>query len=247
MIRALIVDDEPLARKLIKEYLEEFAQIRLIGECRNGRQAVKMINQEKPDLVFLDVRMPGMDGFEVLEHLSFVPRIIFSTAYNDFALRAFEVNAVDYLLKPYDRKRFAKSLERVLHPRLMPSEKFDRIIRLLQDARQTSDYPSQIFVRVGRKIVAVQTAQILWIEADGDYTKLHTADTSYLCNLSLNVLEGRLEPSRFVRVHRSFLIARDAVKQLAPDGEGGYVATLTNNSRVRISRTYAPRIKNQIW
>ena len=246
-MRAIIVDDEPLARQIIKEYLEDFPEIKVIAECQNGRQAIKAINQEKPDLVFLDIRMPGIDGFAVLEHLRSMPRIIFSTAHNDFALKAFEVNAVDYLLKPYDRKRFSKAVQRVLQQHQPSTKELDRILSLLQQTREAAAFPSRIFVRLGKKIVTIQTSDILFIEADGDYTQLHAANVSYLCNLSLNELEERLDPSRFVRVHRSFIVAQDAVEHLASDGEGGFVAKLKNGARVRVSRTYAGRIKPLIW
>ncbi len=246
-MRTIIVDDEPLARQMIREYLGDFPDIKIVAECRNGRQAVRMINEENPDLVFLDIRMPGMDGFEVLEHLRSIPRVIFSTAYNDFALRAFEVNAVDYLLKPYDRNRFGKAVRRVLQDRRIPPGEFERIVRLLQEARQTSKFPTRFFVRVGRKIVAVETGQIVWIEAEGDYTKLHTRGQEYLCNLCLSDLERRLDPSDFVRVHRSSIIARRSVKQLESDGEGGLIATLNDSTNVRVSRAHAAKIKELIW
>lgn len=246
MIRAIIVDDEPPARRLIREFLEDFPTIRIIGECRNGRQAIKLINEERPDLVFLDIRMPGMDGFAVLEHLDVLPRIIFSTAHHDFAIKAFEVNAVDYLLKPYDRARFAKAVQRVLQHQ-PPSEEFDRLLRLFQQAHDSSRYPDRIFVRLGKKIVGVETSEILWIEAEGDYSKLHTSKDVYLCNLSLNTLSERLDPSRFTRVHRSSVIAHGAVAHLTSDGEGGLIATLKNNERIRISRTYAAKLKSLIW
>ena len=246
-MRAVIVDDEPLARQMIREYLADFPDVKIVGECKNGRQAVRTINDEKPDLVFLDIRMPGMDGFEVLEHLKSIPRIIFSTAYDDFALKAFEVNAVDYLLKPYDRKRFAKSVRKVLQQQQVPAGDFERIVKLLQEARQTSKYPTQIFVRAGNKIVAVQTEQVLWVEADGDYAKLHTEEGSHLSNLSLNALVSRLDPAKFVRVHRSSIVARRAVKQLKSDGEGGFVATLQNGAQVRVSRAHAAKMRELIW
>jgi two-component system LytT family response regulator len=246
-MRAVIVDDEPLARQIIREYLADFPDVKVVGECKNGRQAVRIINEEKPGLVFLDIRMPGMDGFEVLEHLKSIPRIIFSTAYNDFAIKAFEVNAVDYLLKPYDRKRFAKAVRRAMDRHEVSRGDFERIVKLLQEARQTSKYPSQIFVRVGRKIIAVQTEQVLWIEAEGDYTKLHTEEGSHLSNLSLNALEGRLDPAKFVRLHRSSIVARRAVKQLKSDGEGGFVAMLQNGAQIRVSRAYATKMRELIW
>jgi two-component system LytT family response regulator len=247
MIRTIIVDDEPLARQLIREYLQGFPEIAVVGECRNGRQAIKAINQEKPDLVFLDIRMPGIDGFGVLEQLHCVPRVIFSTAHDDFALRAFEVNAVDYLLKPYDRQRFARAVRRVLKEQEPPDQGLDRVLGLMQHAREAAAFPVRIYVRVGRKIVSVLTADILFIEAEGDYSSLHTAGGSYLSNLSLTELERRMDPGRFVRVHRAFIVAHDAVQHLTSDGEGGFVATMRNNATVKVSRTYADRIKSLIW
>ncbi len=247
MIRTIIVDDEPLARQLIKEYLEDYPEISVITECKNGKQAVKAINKEKPSLVFLDIRMPDMDGFEVIERLTFIPEIIFSTAFNDYALKAFEVNAVDYLLKPYNRMRFKKAIENILHREKKSSQQVNHILKLLSDVHEPSQFPKRIFIRVGKKIVGVQTGEIIWIEANGDYTNLHTEQHSYLSNLSLNELEARLDQKQFVRVHRSFMIAANAIEHLASDGEGGYIATLKDRSKVKVSRTYAPKLKHLFW
>jgi two-component system LytT family response regulator len=241
------VDDEPLARKFLKEYLRDFPEIKIVGECRNGRQAVKAINENKPDLVFLDIRMPGMDGFEVIEHLKHIPRIIFSTAYGDYALKAFEANAVDYLLKPYDRKRFARAVQKAVDRSIKSNDEIERIIRVLQQSKETEGYPTHIFVRVGRKIVSVQVGDIVWIEAEGDYTRLHTDNGTHLCNLAMNTLEEKLSPSGFLRVHRSYMIAKDFVEYLTGDGEGGFIAVLKNKTRVKVSRTYAVKIRDVIW
>jgi two-component system, LytTR family, response regulator len=250
MLKAIIVDDEALARQLINEYLQEYPQISVIAECKSGRQAVKAINEGKPDVVFLDIRMPGMDGFEVIEHLSHAPRIVFCTAHSDFALKAFEVNAVDYLLKPYDRKRFARAIQKVLAVHRSETDEFDRLVKVLQEVRSPNS-PNEkfesVFVRSGKRITAVRTADILWIEANGDYCDLHTPDASYLSNLSLSELEARLDPVKFARVHRSFIVSTAAITHLTSDGEGGYVATLKNGARVKVSRTYGARIKQLIW
>ena len=210
----IIVDDEPLARKMIKEYLQDFPEMKIIGECKNGKQAVKAINEDKPDLVFLDIRMPCMDGFEVLENIDPIPHIIFTTAYGDYALKAFEVNAIDYLLKPYDRKRFSQAVQKVIDRSKKSSDEIERIMRMLQQSKEPEDYPKCIFVRVGRKIISVQLHDILWIEADGDYTQLHTNSGTYLCNLSMNALEQRLDSARFLRVHRSYMIAENSIEHL---------------------------------
>ncbi len=246
-IAAILVDDEALARKLLKEYLQDFSEIEVIDECKNGRQAVKAINENRPDLVFLDIRMPGMDGFEVLEHLKHIPHIIFSTAYGDYALKAFEVNAVDYLLKPYDRERFTLAVHKALDRNIKARDQIDAIIQILQQSKESDGYPGRIFVRIGKKILSVQVSDILWIEADGDYTQLHTNSGNHLCNLSLNALENRLDPSLFLRVHRSYIIANTSIEHLAGDGEGGFVAMLKDKSRVKVSRTYASKIRRCIW
>ena len=243
----IIVDDEPLARKLIKEYLQDFPDIEIVGECKNGKQAVKAINEEKPNLVFLDIRMPGMDGFEVLEHIDLMPRIIFTTAYGDYALRAFEVNAIDYLLKPYDRKRFSKAIQKVIDRSTKSNDELGGLLRVVQQSKEPEDYPKRIFVSVGRKIISVQLNDILWIEADGDYTQLHTNTGTYLCNLSLNVLEGKLDSSKFMRVHRSSIIATSSIEHLERDGEGGFIAILMDKSKVKVSRTYAAKLRGTIW
>jgi two-component system LytT family response regulator len=244
----IIVDDEPLARKMIKEYLQDFPEIEIAGECTNGKQAVKAINEDKPDIVFLDIRMPGMDGFEVLEHLDPMPRIIFTTAYGDYALKAFEVNAADYLLKPYDKKRFSKAIQRVIDQRTRTDDEIETIVRVLQQSKESGDFAKRIFVRVGRKILSVQLDDILWIEADGDYTRLHTnSGTTHLCDLSLNSLEQRLDSNRFVRVHRSHIIAANSIEHLEKDGEGGFVAFLRDGAKVRVSRTHAARFRKNIW
>jgi two-component system LytT family response regulator len=241
------VDDEPLARKLLKEYLQDFPDIKIIAECKNGRQAIKAINENRPDLVFLDIRMPGLGGFEVLQNLKHMPYIIFSTAYGNYALKAFEMNAVDYLLKPYDRKRFSRAVQKVLDRVSKSSDDMERIVRVLQQSKETEGYPTRIFVRVGRKIVSVQVGDIVWIEAEGDYTRLHTDNGTHLCNLAMNILEEKLSPSGFLRVHRSYMIAKDFVEHLTGDGEGGFIAVLKNKTRVKVSRTYAAKIRDVIW
>ncbi len=243
----LIVDDEPLARKMIKEYLQDFPEIKIAGECNTGKQAVKSINKNKPDLVFLDIKMPGMDGFEVLEHIDIMPHIIFTTAYSDYALKAFEVNAIDYLLKPYDKKRFVKAVQKVINRSRKSNDEIEKILRMLQQSKESEDHLQCIFIRDGRKIISVQLSDILWIEAQGDYTKLHTNRGTHLCNLSMKALEKKLDSSLFLRVHRSYIIAVHSIEQLRGDGEGGFIAWLKDKSEVKVSRTYAAKLRENIW
>ncbi len=242
MIRTLIVDDEPPARALVREYLADLPQIDVVGECANGREAIAAINQKAPDLVFLDIQMPGLSGFDILPRLDVMPRIIFATAYDEYAIQAFETGAIDYLLKPYTRGRLRKAVERVLAQQQDPSH----LQTILEAATPRPVYPERLLVRTGDKIVPVAVADLVWAEAAGDYTTLHTTKNSVLCSLGLGALAKRLDPQRFARVHRSALIALDAVRHFASDGEGGYWATLVTNHRVRVSRSYAGHVRDQI-
>ena len=246
MIRAIIVDDEPPARKMILEYLADYEEVTVVAACGTGRQAVSAINEHAPDLVFLDVQMPGLDGFDVIERLDAVPHIIFSTAYDAFALQAFETGAVDYLLKPYNLARFRKAMQRALERIHAQPPDPEHLLTLLQAARPRRDYLDRLFVRVGDRIVPVAATDIVWVEAAGDYSKLYTAEGSYLCNLGIGALTERLDPAHFTRVHRSALIAVDALAHLVSDGEGGYVATLRDGTTVRVSRTYAGEVRSRI-
>lgn len=240
-----IVDDEPPARAIIKEYLEDFPRLTVVDEFESGREAVTAINRDQPDLVFLDIQMPGLDGFEVLEQLEHWPHIIFSTAYDRYAVRAFEVNAVDYLLKPYDRNRFGEAVRRVLDEN-PDGPDLEDLAGLLRDRPSESALENRLFVRVGRKIVPVNLDEVLWIEAEGDYSILHTDEETYTCSTGIGDLEEKLDGSRFVRVHRSSMVAVEAIDHLTSDGSGGYIARLSDGTRVRVSRSYADKIRELI-
>lgn len=244
-MRAILVDDEPPARELLREYLAEFPQITVVAECGSGRAAVETVRRLEPDLLFLDVQMPGLDGLQVLEQLERLPQVVFSTAYDSFAVKAFEAGAVDYLLKPYSRERFRKAVERVLERRTPEGADADRLLALLARARSPA-HLERLLVRVGERIVPIDTGEIVWIEASGDYTRLHTRGKGYLCSLGIGALEERLDPARFLRVHRSAIVALSAIEHVASDGAGGFEATMCDRSRVRVSRSYAPRIRDLI-
>jgi Response regulator of the LytR/AlgR family len=222
-VRALIVDDEPPARNLIQEYLEDVDRIEPIGECTNGREAIEAINDEVPDLVFLDVQMPGLDGFDVLEQIDVLPDIIFSTAYDEYAIEAFDAGAVDYLLKPYSKARFRKAVDRALERFDQDDEEYaDRLATLLQEAKSgAEESPERLYVRRGDKIIPVDPDDVRWIEAAGDYSKLHADEKTYLSSMGIGELEDRLDPARFMRVHRSHILAFPAVDHLYSDGSGG--------------------------
>ena len=247
-MRALIVDDEPPARTLLQEYLADIDRIEVIGTCGTGREAIDAINEQAPDLVFLDIQMPGLDGFDVLERIETLPTIIFSTAYDEYAIEAFDAGAVDYLLKPYSRGRFQTAVERALERHEQDADAYaDRLATLLQEARRADDdAPERLYVRHGEKIIPVDPDDIRWIEAAGDYAKLHTAEKTYLSSTGIGALAERLDSGRFARVHRSHIIAFPAVDHLRSDGSGGYHAILDDGTKVRVSRSYAPDIRDRL-
>jgi two-component system LytT family response regulator len=247
-MRTLIVDDEPPARNLVQEYLEDVNRIEVIGECGNGREAIEAINEKAPDLVFLDVQMPGLDGFDVLERIDVLPNIIFSTAYDQYAIEAFDAGAVDYLLKPYSKGRFRKAVNRALERHNQDDNEYaDRLASLLQEARHDEDAPPErLYVRHGDKIIPVDPERIRWIEAAGDYSKLHATDKTYLSSMGIGELEERLDGKRFARVHRSHIIAFPFVDHLRSDGSGGYKVILDDGTTVRVSRSYAPDVRDRL-
>jgi len=245
-IRALIVDDEPLARQVVREFSAGHPALEIAGECENGRKAVTMINRLRPDLLFLDVQMPGLSGFEVLERLDHIPAVIFSTAYDQFAIRAFEVHAVDYLLKPYDRERFATAVERALERLRKNLVEVDRLAALLNFAKGSQPFPERLLVKTGPRLLPIKVNDIEWIEAADDYSELHVAGAIHLCSLGLCELEKRLDPQRFARVHRSAIVNLSRIRNLERDGEGGMIATMASGKEIKVSRSYAAALRKLI-
>ncbi len=239
MKKVLIADDEKAGRKLIKEYLADFPDLILIAEVNNGVDAVTEINRFKPDLVFLDIQMPGFTGFEVLTRLEEIPNIIFSTAYDKYALQAFEVHAIDYLLKPYTKDRFNKAIEKLNQT----TEKVGSLTQsLLMDK---TDYPERVLVEKNKKLVTIAVKDIIWIEAYGDYSKLHTTDTTFISSYGISGLEEKLNPKAFLRIHRSSIINLNKVTELHKYGKS-YDVTMQNGAVVRVSRGYMDAIKKII-
>ena len=244
-MRAIIVDDEPLARDLIVEYLEDVPEIQVIATCGNGNDAVGRINEDQPDLVFLDIQMPGMNGMEMLAHLDpMPPAVVFSTAFDAFAVEAFETGAVDYLLKPYSRDRFRKTIDRVL--RQQGAHESADLSQLAGAMSRKDRYGDYLFVRTSKRIVPVETASLVCIEAAGDYSTIFTREHEYLCGLGIGALSDRLDPSLFIRVHRSTIIALSAIRHIVSDGHGGYITTLCTGKKVRVSRSYAGRLRDWV-
>jgi two-component system, LytTR family, response regulator len=238
--KVLICDDEDDARLLIKQYLEDFPQLQLLRECTNGLEAVAAIDNLEPDLLFLDIQMPGLSGFQVLQKIVHVPQIIFSTAFDQYALKAFDNNAVDYLLKPYTRERFAQAVNKVLMQAPQNREAIKNLSEHLQSGY--SAYPEKVLVESGNRMIALDVSQIYWMEAEGDYTKLHTTDKAYLSNYGIGTLEQKLNPAVFTRIHRSAIININQVKEVYRDTNGYYVL-LQNGQTQKVGRLYNDVIK----
>lgn len=245
-MRALIVDDEPLARRGVLLRLRKFEDVEIVGECADGATAVEKILALKPDVVFLDVQMPGMDGFEVLRSLpkDSIPAVIFLTAYEQHALRAFEVHALDYLLKPVNDKRFTAAVERArkLAGSASKNRIAERILEMLE--RGADKYLSRFTVRTGSRIQIVLTEDTDWIVSAGDYAELHTQGRSYLLRETMNTLEKKLDPEKFLRIHRSRIVRTAAIVELRGIDCREYMVKLTDGSEHRSSRTYASALEN---
>lgn len=240
MKKILIVDDESSARKLIKEYLEVYTEFKIVGEANNGLMAVKLIDELEPDLVFLDIMMPGLDGFEVLGKLNFIPKIIFSTAYDQYAIKAFDIHAVDYLLKPYSEERFHKAISR-LDFTDQSQEKFTQNLLF-----QKFEFPERIIVQKGNKLVTLKVSEIQYILAFGDYSKIISNHEAYLSSFGLSALLEKLNPKNFIRVHRSSVINIHAIKELNKHLKT-YQITMIDDFKIRVSTGFSQNIKKLVY
>jgi len=242
-LRALIVDDEPLARGGIRSRLEAFSEITILEDCEDGESAISAIQAQSPELVFLDVQMPGLSGFDVLRRLpkDRTPFIIFLTAYDQFALEAFEVHALDYLLKPIDSDRFVEAVKRAqCQIKLHLADKIeDRLTRLLADH---SPYVRRFAIRMGSRIAFVMTDEIDWIEAAGDYATLHAGKRALPLRETFSNLENRLDPDRFIRIHRSTIVQASSIRDLQTMPNRELRLRLIDGTELKVSRTYRGRL-----
>lgn len=238
----IIIDDEEASRGLIRQYLQAHPEMKVLGECENGIEAVQAINGLKPDLVFLDVQMPGLNGFEVLQEIAHIPLIIFTTAFDRFALRAFEINAVDYLLKPYTRQRFDMAVERI-------GQRADQQGLLSLAANmplQQGSYPPRIFVETPGRLKSLDVQDILYLKAEKDYTRIHVAGQSYLGSQGISVQEKRLDPQRFLRVHRSYIVNIYHVREVYRDISKTFLV-LNDQTEIVVGRSYLENLKKLIY
>ncbi len=244
-ITCILIDDEKLARDLLKEFLEDYPEIEIIQECSKGTEAIEAIDEHQPDLIFLDVQMPGMDGFEVLKNIDHRPYVIFSTAYDQYAIQAFEENAIDYLLKPLDRERFSKAIERVKKQLQNQPNNVDKLVQLLT-AQDGSKFSSHLFVQKSDKYLNLPITDILHLEASGDYTIISTNDDQFLSSSGIGKLEDKLDPTIFIRVHRSTIINIRHLKEIEKHFNGGLIVKMDNGKSFNVSRTYAKEIRKKV-
>ena len=245
-IRVVVADDELLARKFIRRMLKQDPEVEIIAECSNGAEAVATIRKEKPDLVFLDVQMPEMDGFAVLDavRLDHLPEIVFTTAYESYAIRAFELHALDYLLKPFDQVRFKAALK-YAKERFHSQHEEDKRLQvgtLLESIRAQREYLDRIIIRADGRITFLHTREIDWIEADDKYVHLHTGKGARMVRQTLAAIEGQLNPKKFLRVHRSAMVNVDRIKELQPLFNGEHSLILDDGTRLTLSRKYKDKL-----
>lgn len=241
----LIIDDEKLARDLLREYLESVENIELIGECSQGSEAVEKIDKLKPDLIFLDVQMPGMNGFEVLEDIHHEPYVIFTTAYDQYAIKAFEKNAVDYLLKPLDQERFKLAVERAMKRKKMEDGTIDELLGNLHPVNR-GPFESHVFVQKSEKLYNLPVEDIIFLEASGDYTIISTKNDQFVSSLGIGKLEEMMNPETFIRVHRSTIINVHYLKEIERHFNGGMIVKMHNGKSFPVSRTYAKLIRKKV-
>lgn len=241
MIKTLLIDDEPLARSIVKEYLSAYPEFAIVQECNDGFEGVKAITQHQPDLIFLDIQMPKINGFEMLELIDSPPAVIFTTAFDEYAIRAFETHAIDYLLKPFSKDRFDKALQKWFQQRDQQAQNTAALIR--EEIRQPEE-PERIVVKEGGNIRIIRVEEVQYIEAYDDYVKIHTMKEVFLKKKTMNYYEQALDSSRFVRVHRSYILQLAHLTKIEPLEKDSHIALLKSGARIPLSRSGYTKLKS---
>lgn len=236
MIKTLIIDDEPLAASIVQEFLANFPQFELVGVCQNGFQGLKAIQEHEPDLIFLDVQMPKITGFEMLELLDEPPAVIFTTAFDQYALKAFDAMAIDYLLKPFSQERFNQAIDKFLAQQSGAEESTQKLNELAEKR-------NRLVVRVKNEIKIIPTHEVSFFEAEDDYIAIHTATGKYLKKMTMKSLEEALDAAKFVRVHRSYLINLNEITKIEPYERDNYLVLLRGGEKVPVSKTGYSRLR----
>jgi two-component system, LytTR family, response regulator len=249
-IRALVIDDEPLARAMIREMLEDDPEVEIVGECGSGHEAIEAIRTLAPDLIFLDIQMPELGGFEVLESFKGqgLPYIIFATAYDQYAVRAFEVNALDYLLKPFDKDRFnaawLRAKSRIREDRM--TEREQHILALLEELKAGPRYLERLVIKTEGRVFFLDIDDVHCIEAEGNYVRVYNGQKTYLLRETISGLESQLDPKKFLRIHRSSIVRIDRIKELQPWFHGEYHVVLENGKKLTLSRNYRSNLQDAV-
>ncbi|HWI91113.1 MAG TPA: LytTR family transcriptional regulator DNA-binding domain-containing protein [Flavisolibacter sp.] len=240
MIRSIIIDDEPLARSIVKEYLQDQKEIEVLQECNDGFEGVKAIMQHKPHLIFLDIQMPKINGFEMLELLDEKPSVIFTTAFDEYAIKAFEAHAVDYLLKPFTKERFEKALEKFFGQAPVQKKNTEE---LLQSVTHLPSQSERIVVKTAGKIKIIPIPEILYLEAADDYVKIHTKEGAFLKNKTMGFFENSLPQDQFVRIHRSYILNVQEITRIDPYEKENHLAILRSGARIPVSKNGYGKLK----
>jgi two-component system LytT family response regulator len=233
MSKVIIIDDEPLARSIVNEYLQKHPGLEIVAECNDGFEGVKAIQQYEPDLIFLDIQMPKINGFEMLELVDQPPSVIFTTAFDEFAIKAFEAHAIDYLLKPFSQERFDKAIQKWKEQKTNSKKNTEE---LLETASQSPSQTQRIVVKNGSKIKIIPVQDVFYLEAADDYVKVHTQEGSFLKNKTMNHFEQTLDANLFVRTHRSYIVNIQQITRIDPYEKDNHIAILRSGGKVPVSR-----------
>lgn len=245
-IRALIVEDEEPAREIIKTFLKKYDEIELIGEIGDGFNGAKGVNELKPDLLFLDIQMPKLTGFEMLELVEHNPIIIFTTAYDQFALKAFEMNATDYLLKPFSADRFNAAIEKALEKIKLKQSEESQIKKLVETVDDKTEFIDRVVVKTGSKIKVIPADKIIYIEAQDDYVMIYSEEGKNLKEKTMKYFESHLDASVFIRIHRSYIVNINYISQLEHFTKESYLVILKNGAKLKVSDTGYRNLKNRL-
>lgn len=237
-MKVVIIDDEPLARELVKEYLQAFSEVELLAECNDGFEGIKAIQQFQPDLIFLDIQMPKINGFEMLELIETPPAVIFTTAFDEFAIKAFESNAVDYLLKPFGKERFEKAIQKFLQHAELPTSQ-----QVVETAAQAPDQQNRVVVRDGNKIKIIPVNKIHYLEAADDYVKIITDEGTFLKKRTMSFFEQSLSRFYFVRVHRSYIANTQLITRIEAYEKDSHLLLLTTGAKIPVSKAGYAKLK----
>jgi two-component system LytT family response regulator len=236
-MKAIIIDDEPLARMMVKEYLQSYPYISVVEECNDGFEGMKAIQQHQPDLIFLDIQMPKINGFEMLELIDNPPQVIFTTAFEEYAIKAFDAHAADYLLKPFSKERFDKAMQKLTQQRANDTQ------AVVETALQATVQSNRIVVKDNGKIKIIPVAQVQWLEAADDYVKIITAEGNFLKKKTMQYFEDSLPPQEFIRIHRSYIINAQLITRIDQHEKDSHLVLLTTGVRLPVSKAGYAKLK----